>query len=100
MIASSSSSPPMRIERAVTMPPREITATSVGPLPRWAGADGCGHRVLDDVGGPGSGGDGSLFDCPLLDAGDPGGYADHDARLGEHPSLVHLLDEVAEHFLC
>jgi hypothetical protein len=33
MIASSSSSPPMRIDVLVTMPPSEITATSVVPPP-------------------------------------------------------------------
>ncbi len=33
MIAESSSSPPVRIEMLVTMPPRLITATSVVPPP-------------------------------------------------------------------
>ena len=33
MIASSSSSPPTRTDVAVTMPPSEITATSVVPPP-------------------------------------------------------------------
>ena len=33
MIASSSSSPPMRTDWLVTMPPSEITATSVVPPP-------------------------------------------------------------------
>ena len=32
-MASSSSSPPMRIDWLVTMPPREMTATSVVPPP-------------------------------------------------------------------
>ena len=61
MIALSSSSPATRIDCAVTMPPSEMTATSVVPPPMsttmlpvasWTGqpgADRGGHRLLDDV---------------------------------------------------
>src|SRR6266550_1975189 len=90
MIASSSSSPPMRMESAVTMPPREITATSVVPPPMSTTMLPAGSCTR---------GDGGLLDCPLLDTGDPRGDADDDPGLGEHPAFVHLLDEVAEHLL-
>src|SRR3954464_12137330 len=118
MIASSSSSPAMRIDSLATMPPSEITATSVVPPPmstimfpagscprrppprggghavrRKARADGGGHRLFDDV---------RLFaragllrgflHCALLDAGDSRRYADHHARSGPL-ARVHALDE-------
>ena len=111
MIASSSSSPPIRIDVDVTMPPSEMTATSVVPPPmstimlpvglvdREPGADrGC-HRLLDDVRAAAARGDRGLLDRALLDAGDARRDADDHARLREEPALVHPLDEVAEHLL-
>src|SRR5437899_11041209 len=92
MIAASSSSPPMRIDRAVTMPPREMTATSVVPPPMST-------TMLPAGSWTGACRDGGLLHGPLLHPGDAGGDADHDPGLGEHPPLVHLLDEVAEHLL-
>jgi hypothetical protein len=38
-----------------------------------------------------------VLDRALLHAGDAARHADDDARLGEVPALVHLLDEVAQH---
>ena len=97
MIASSSSSPAIRIDWLVTMPPSEITATSVVPPPmsttmfpvgscdRQAGPDRRRHRLLDDVGVAGAGGLGGLLDGALLDAGDARGHADHDLRAWRPP---------------
>src|SRR4051794_7072305 len=62
------------------------------------GPDRGGHRLLDEVGLAGAGGEAGLLDGPFLDTGDAGGHADDDARV--RPAvLVHLLDEVAEHLL-
>src|SRR5262249_49854706 len=70
-----------------------------GRLGDWqAGADRGGHRLLDQVGLAGAGAEGGLLDRALLDAGDPGGDADDDARVCE-TVLVDLLDEVTEHLL-
>jgi hypothetical protein len=77
------------------MPPREITATSV--VARQAGADGRGHRLLDDVDPARAGLVAGLLDRALLDPGDPAGDGDHDPRLGHMMPPVHLLDEVAQH---
>ena len=109
MMASSSSSPPIRTDWLVTIPPREMTATSVVPprcrppccrsaRGRKTGADGGGHRLLDDVRLPGAGVLGRLHHGPLLHTGDPRRHADDHPRLGE-PALVDPLDEIAEHLL-
>ena len=110
MIASSISSPPTRSDCETTMPPSEITATSVVPPPmstimfpvgsadREPGADRGGHRLLDQVRLARAGGQRRLLDGALLDAGDARRDADDDARMRE-AVLVHLLDEVAEHLL-
>src|SRR3954468_13066573 len=128
MIASSSSSPPTRIDWLTTIPPSEITATSLVPPPmsttiepvgsptgragpaaaggpppparaaRQAGADRGGHRLLDEVRLTRPGRQARLLDRALLDAGHARGHADDDARV--RPAvLVHLLDEVAQHLL-
>ena len=110
-MASSSSSPATRTDWLATMPPSEMTATSVVPPPMstimlpvgscdgQAGADGRGHRLLDDVGRlAGAGVLGRLLHGPLLDAGDARRHADHHAGL-DPAAAVHLLDEVAEHLL-
>jgi hypothetical protein len=88
MIASSSSSPPTRIDCETTMPPSEMTAT----------ADGRGHGLLDQVGLARAGRQAGLLDGALLHAGHARGHADDDPRVGP-AILVHLLDEVAEHLL-
>ena len=110
MIASSISSPPTLRLCETTMPPREMTATSVVPPPTStimfpvgsldgeAGADRGGHRLLDQVGLSGAGRERRLLDGSLLDAGDARRDADDDSRVGE-AVLVDLLDEVAEHLL-
>src|SRR6185312_5109162 len=65
---------------------------------RQPGADRRGHRLLDQVGGAGSGRQARLLDGALLDAGHARGHAHDDARVGP-AVLVDLLDEVAEHLL-
>src|ERR1044072_752279 len=110
MIDSSSSSPPMRIDWLTTMPPSEITATSLVPPPMSATTDPPGlpppraradrgrHRLLDEVRLAGAGGRARLLDRALLDARHAGGHADDDARM--RPAvLMDLLDEVAQHLL-
>ena len=100
----------MRIDVDVTIPPSEITATSVVPPPMsttmlpvgsWieAGADRGRHRLLDDVRATGACGDRRLLHGALLDAGDAGRHAHDDPRLGEEPAFVHALDEVPQHLL-
>jgi hypothetical protein len=70
------------------MPPSEITAT----------ADRRRHRLLDQIGLTGAGGEAGLLDRPLLDPCDTGGNADNHARVGEAVG-VDLFDEVAQHLL-
>src|SRR3954466_1676237 len=101
MIASSSSSPPMRIDWLTTMPPSEITATSLVPPPmsttiepvgsptgspaptaparRRPRRDAGRHGLLDEVGRGGAGREAGLLHRALLHAGDARGHADHDA---------------------
>ena len=110
MIASSISSPPTRSDCETTIPPSEITATSVVPPPMSTimfpvgsadgqpGADRGRHRLLDQVRLARAGRERRLLDRALLDAGHARGDADDDARVRE-AVLVHLLDEVAEHLL-
>jgi len=66
-MSMSISSPPTRMLRLTTMPPRLMTATSVVPPPmsmmrlpvglvyRQAGSDGRGHRLLDQARPAGAG---------------------------------------------
>ena len=69
-----------------------------GLADREAGADRGSHRLLDQIGVAGAGGEAGLLDRALLDPGHAGGHADHHARV--RPAvLVDLLDEVAEHLL-
>src|ERR1051326_3133120 len=91
MIASSSSSPPTRIDCETTIPPSEMTATSLVPPPM--------STIIEPVGSAtGRAAPARLLDRALLDAGDAGGHAHHHPRM--RPAvLVHLLDEVAQHLL-
>src|SRR3954465_9211566 len=99
MIASSISSPPTRSDWETTMPPREMTATSVVPPPtstimlpvgsltgRPAPAGGAAaaagaHRLLDGgrFGGPCR--ERGFLDGALLDACNAGRDADDDSRM-------------------
>src|ERR1700745_3655396 len=98
MIASSSSSPPMRIDWLTTMPPSEMTATSlvpppmsttmlpVGsptgrPAPIAAGPRPGVHRLLDQVGLARAGAQAGLLHGALLHAGDARRHADHHPRV-------------------
>jgi len=109
-IASSISSPPVRIDCETTIPHERddrhlgCAAADVhdhvpGRLGNGQpGADrGC-HRLLDQVGLPCPGRERRLLDGALLDASDSGGNAYDDARMRE-AMLVHLLNEVPEHLL-
>ncbi len=110
MIASSSSSPPTRIDCDTTMPPSEITATSLVPAAdvndhragrladRESGADCGGHRLLNQVRLASARTEAGFLNRALLNAGHSGGDANHNARV--RPAvLMNLLDEVAEHLL-
>src|SRR6185312_5397462 len=98
MIASSISSPPTRSDCETTMPPSEITATSVVPPPMSTimfpvgSAERCAdrgsHRLLDQIRLTCTRGERRLFDGALLDAGDAARDADDDARMRE-AMLVH-----------
>src|ERR687890_160658 len=89
MIASSSSSPPTRIDWLTTMPPSEITATSLVPPPM--------STTIEPVGSP-TGSPAPIAAAMGSSMRYAGRDADHDARV--RPAvLVHLLDEVAEHLL-
>src|SRR3977135_3176821 len=109
MIASSISSPPTRSDCETTIPPSEITATSVVPPPmstimfpvgsatgrpapiaaaigspiRYAlrAAGRCGPRLRDETRRACTGGARRLLDGPLLDAGHAGRHAHDDARM-------------------
>ncbi len=77
------SSPPIRIERLTTMPPREMTATSVVPPPMSTMSDPDGSLtgrpapMAAAIGSsiesspPGMGVEGRVTDRSLLDLGDP-----------------------------
>src|SRR6218665_84373 len=112
MMASSNLSPPTRTLPLYTMPPSEITPTSVVPPPmsttiepqasdtgrpapmpaalgspirdtaRGAGADAGRDRLLDQVHGRGACGHGGVLDRAALDLGGAAGHADDDARAG------------------
>src|SRR4029078_2763355 len=126
MIASSISSPPTRSDCETTMPPREITATSVVPPPMSttmfpvgsltgrpapiAAAIGSAtlyttratrrvHRLLDNVHPPGARLVPGFLDRALLHPGDAAGLRHDDPGLGQVPAPVHLLDEIAQHAL-
>ena len=111
MMASSSSSPPMRMRGAGDDAPQRDdghlrrAAADVdhhvagGLVDGEPGADRRRHRLFDDVGAARPRRDRRFLDRALLHPGDPGGHADDHARLGEEAALVHLLDEVPEHLL-
>jgi hypothetical protein len=89
MMASSSSSPPTRID----------CETTIGRLRHGQpGADRSRHRLLDQVGLAGAGRVCGLLDGALLDPGHAGRHA-HDHPRMRPAVLVHLLDEMAEHLL-
>ena len=101
----------MRIDSLATMPPSEMTATSVVPPPMSTimlpcgsctgqpGADRGGHRLFDDVRGLARAGLlGGFLHRALLDTGDA--RRDADDHAGPRPlARVHALDEVAQHLL-
>src|SRR3954462_15535815 len=97
MIASSSSSPPTRIDWLTTMPPRLMTATSEVPPPMSTTMLPVGSPTRSPAPrGAGARAQAGLLDRALLDPGDAARDADDDARV--RPAvLVHLLDEVPEH---
>ena len=111
-MSMSISSPPMRIERETTMPPSEMTATSVVPPPmstisepgrlghRQPGADRGGHRLLDEAGPARAGVERRVADGALLDLGHAGRDAEQHPRPRDqaHP-VVHLVHEVLDHLL-
>src|SRR3954466_3383130 len=117
MIASSIWSPPTRSDCETTMPPSEMTATSVVPPPMStimfpvgsatgspapiAAAPGPARPATGLLGGGGLAGarrQRCLFDGALLDARHPRRHAHDDARMRE-AMLMHLLDEVPKHLL-
>ena len=61
-----------------------------------AGADGGGHRLLDQIHLPGTGLDACVDDGTLLDLSDAGGHADDDPGL-EEGHAGHLVDKLLEH---
>ena len=115
-IASSILLPATRIDCETTMPPSEITATSVVPPPMSTtmlpdgpsigkpGADRGRHRLFDDVDDLRAGELGRIAHGAFFDRRDLGRHADHDRRLRAGTSVDHhercfhhLLDEVGEH---
>ena len=62
-------------------------------------ADRRGHRLFDQVGGAGAGGERSVMDGALLHLRRPARYADDDAGLrdAQPEALVHAADEVLKH---
>src|SRR4030065_363055 len=99
MIASSILSPAMRRELAYTMPPSEITPTSLVPPPM--------SRTMEPVGSPIGRGrppargvaNGGLTDRAPFHLGGAARHANDDARRRlEQALLVYLADEVFEHF--
>src|SRR4029450_5177113 len=110
-------SPPTRRLCETTMPPSEITATSVVPPPTSTIMFPVGsaigrpaalaaalraargrHALCSQLGLRRAGGERRLLDRPPLDPGDARRDADDDPRVRE-AVLVHLLDEVAQHLL-
>src|SRR3989304_1377829 len=98
MISWSILSPAIRIEWLSTMPPREITATSVVPPPMSTIMQPEGAMIGRRAG---AGVEGGIVHGALLDLGHAARYADDDARARytEAVALVHRADEVVEHAL-
>ena len=91
--------PAERDHRHLAGPAADVEDHAPGRLgDREPGADRSRHRLLDQVGLPGSRRQAGLLDRALLDPGDAGGDADDDPRMRE-AVLVHPLDEVAQHLL-
>src|SRR5208337_268047 len=63
------------------------------------GADGRGHRLLDEIDFPGPGRFRRLPHRPLFHRGDTRGDADDDAGPDQRAAVVYLADEVAQHGL-
>ena len=111
MIAWSRSSPAVRMDRLVTMPPRRDhgdlggAAADVddhvagGLVDRQPGADRGGHRLLDDVDPARAGLVAASLTARCSTAVIPLGTQIDQPRLGEVAAAVHLLDEVAQHLL-
>ena len=64
-----------------------------------AGADGRGHRLLDQIHTAGARLDAGVHHGTLLDLGDAGGHTDDDAGLEQLEAAHHLVQELAEHTL-
>ena len=91
-MAASMSKPPQRMASDATTPPSEMTAVSEVPPPDVdhhvadglvdgePGADGRGHRLLDQVRSRGAGSVGRLLHRPTLDDGDGRRHADERPR--------------------
>src|ERR1700745_3199971 len=100
----------MRIDCETTMPPSEITATSVVPPPMsttmlpLGSPTGRPAPIAAAIGSPvqvrlrGAPRQARLLDRAFLDPGDARRDADNDARVGP-AVLMDLLDEVAQHLL-
>src|SRR3990172_172407 len=110
-IASSILSPATRTDWLLTIPPREMTATSVVPPPMSTimlpdgsvvgrpRPDGGRQRLLDEIHLPGARALRGLADGAALHFGAAVGDADDDAGAHEGGGLVGLPDEVPEHRL-
>mgnify|MGYP003694754801 CR=1 FL=1 len=75
------------------------TMLPVGSLTGRPGADGRGHRLLDDVDPARARLVACLLDRALLHPGDAARHRHHHPRLGQVAAPVHLLDEIAQHAL-
>ena len=64
-----------------------------------AGADGGGHRLLDEVHPAGTGLDAGVYHGALFYLGDAAGHADDDTGLEQLEAALHLMDELTEHTL-
>src|SRR3979411_3008001 len=110
--AWSISSPATRIDSLATIPPSEMTATSVVPPPMSTtmlpegSVIGSPAPIPPALRSPmgynppaGAGGERARAPGALLHLGDAEGDADDDARPDQRLAVVRLLDEVAQHRL-
>src|SRR5260370_392770 len=93
------------------MPPSDSTATSVVPPPisttiepggsvtRQPGPDRRRHRLLDEEDAAGTGAFRRFLDRAPFHRRRARGHADDDLRTGEAAPVMHLANEVLDHFL-